>query len=66
MKKRSRPEEIIGKLRQAKVLVEKCRRHYNRARPQSSLGNIPPARFAARCAPSASATLQPSEHSAVG
>ena len=32
----------------------------------SALGNVAPARFAARCAPSASAPLQPTEHSAAG
>ena len=53
-------------LADAQEKADAWRWEYNHRRPHSSLGNIPPARFAARCAPSASATLQPSEHSAAG
>jgi len=41
--------------------IEAWRQDYNEQRPHSSLGNMPPARFAERCTPSACATLQPSE-----
>jgi len=55
-KKRYRPEEIIGKLRdellnreifytlkEAAILIEQWRRHYNRVKPHSALGYRPPA-----------------------
>jgi len=55
-KKRYRPEEIIGKLRdellnrevfhplkEASLLIEQWRRHYNGVRPHSALGYRPPA-----------------------
>lgn len=42
--------------------IEAWRRDYNEHRPHSSLGNVPPAEFAARGIPSASATLQPPEY----
>jgi len=48
-------------LEDAREKIETWRRDYNEQRPHSSLGNVPPARFAQRCIPSASATLQPSE-----
>ncbi len=35
--------EIFYTLKEAKVLIERWRRHYNRARPHSSLGYRPPA-----------------------
>lgn len=35
--------EIFYDLREAKVLIEGCRRHYNTFRPHSSLGYRPPA-----------------------
>jgi hypothetical protein len=54
--KRDKPEEIVLKLRQVKVLqgqgmaigearilIERWRRHYNTIRPHSSLGYRPPA-----------------------
>jgi putative transposase len=34
---------------EARVLIEKWRREYNSVRPHSSLGNLTPAEFAARC-----------------
>jgi transposase InsO family protein len=34
--------EVFNTLKEAKVLIEEWRRHYNRARPQSSLGYRPP------------------------
>jgi putative transposase len=48
-------------LEDAREKIEAWRRDYNEQRPHSSLGNMPPARFAERCIPSAVATLQPSE-----
>ena len=36
-------EEIIGKSREAEVLVEQLRHQCNRRRPHSSLANRPPA-----------------------
>jgi len=42
-RKRYKPEEIIAKLREAEVLIERWRRHYNTVRPHSSLGYKPPA-----------------------
>ena len=35
--------EVFGSLREAQVLIEQWRRHYNTARPHSSLGYRPPA-----------------------
>jgi len=35
--------EIFYTLKEAKVLVERWRQHYNRVRPHSSLGYLPPA-----------------------
>ena len=35
--------EISYTLKQARVLIERWRRHYNRDRPHSSLGYLPPA-----------------------
>ena len=46
----------------AREKIESWRREYNEHRPHSSLGNLPPAEFARRRIPSASATLQPSEY----
>jgi len=46
--------------------VDAWRWDYNHRRPHSSLGGDVPADFAERCAPSACATLQPSEPSAAG
>ena len=43
MKKRHIAEEIVVKLREAKVLVENWGKHYNRLRPHSSLGYRAPA-----------------------
>jgi putative transposase len=37
------PEQIIGKLREAKVLIEQWRQEYNQVRPHSVLRNKPPA-----------------------
>jgi len=41
--KRHTPEQIINKLRQAEVLVERWRRHHNTVRPHSALGYRPSA-----------------------
>ena len=38
--------EIFYNLKEAKVLVERWRQHYNQVRPHSSVGRIPPAEFA--------------------
>ena len=35
--------EVFNTLREAQVLIEDWRRHYNRIRPHSSLGYRPPA-----------------------
>ncbi len=40
-RKRHSAEEIINTLREAKVLIEGWRRHYNTIRPHSSLGYRP-------------------------
>ena len=42
MKKRHSAEQIVVKLLDVKVLVEKWRRHYNRLRPHSLLGQASP------------------------
>jgi putative transposase len=42
-KQRFTTEEIIHKLRKAKVVIEQWRQHYNRVRPQSALCHRPPA-----------------------
>ena len=46
-------------LEDAQEKVETWRLEYNRKRPHSSLENMPPAEFAARCMAPASATLRP-------
>jgi putative transposase len=50
-------------LEDAEEKIEAWRRDYNEQRPHSSLGDIPPAEFAASCIRSVSATLQPPEYS---
>ena len=47
--------EIFANRMEAKVLGQEYREKYNHRRPHSSLGNLPPAEFAARCL----APLQP-------
>ena len=42
-RKRYKPEEIFFTLREAQVLIEVWRRHYNTVRPHGSLGYRPPA-----------------------
>ena len=51
-------EEIIPKLREAKVLVERWRQEYNSIRPHSSLGYRPPAPEAIQPTPIAPKKLQ--------
>jgi transposase InsO family protein len=53
--------EIFYSLREAKVLIEQWRRHYNAVRPHSSLGYLPPAPEAIRthAGEPACAALQP-------
>jgi hypothetical protein len=41
-RKRQSTQQIVNKLRQAKVLIEQWRRHYNTIRPHLSLGYRPP------------------------
>lgn len=41
--------EVFSGLLEAKVLVEEYKNHYNRERPHSALGYLPPAEFAASC-----------------
>jgi len=43
VKKGYTPEQIINKLREAKVLIEQWRKEYNQIRPHSALGYCPPA-----------------------
>jgi transposase InsO family protein len=47
--------EIFMSLHEAKVLIERWRRHYNEVRPHSSLGYLPPAPVAMRLTPPGSA-----------
>ncbi len=57
--------EVFYTLKEAKVLVEKWRMHYNTARPHSSLGYLPPAPEAIVAAPGAEpdfAALSPALH----
>ena len=42
-RKRHTAEQIIRKLREAQVLIERWRREYNTIRPHSALGYRPPA-----------------------
>ena len=42
-RKRYSPEQIIGYLREAKVLIGNWRKEYNQFRPHSSLNYQPPA-----------------------
>jgi hypothetical protein len=42
-RKRLSAEQIVNKLRQAKVLIERWRQHYNTVRPHSAFGYRPPA-----------------------
>ena len=51
-------------LEDAQTKVDAWREDYNRERPHSSLGNVPPEVFAARRAPAASAPPRPSRHAA--
>jgi hypothetical protein len=43
VKKGFKPKQIIGRLREAKVLIEQRRREYNQVRLHSSPGYRPPA-----------------------
>ena len=36
-------EEIFYSLKEARIVIERCRREYNEVRPHSSLGYRPPA-----------------------
>ena len=54
--------EAFGSLKEAQVLVEDWRGHYNHRRLHSSLGYQTPAGFAAACATRDSAALRPSQH----
>ena len=50
--------ELFYTLREAKVLIERWRKHYNQVRPHSALGYQPPAPEARRMVVGASATLR--------
>jgi transposase InsO family protein len=52
--------EIFYSLKEAKVLIERWREHYNRIRPHSSLGYRPPAPEAIEPVGTCSAALRPS------
>ncbi len=55
--------ELFYTLREAKVLIERWRKHYNTVRPHSSLGNKPPAPEAILAAEACSAPLHmPQQH----
>lgn len=43
--------EIFYTLKEADVLIEQWRRHYNTLRPHSALGNLTPSAFAAQLEP---------------
>jgi putative transposase len=58
--------EQFDTLLEAKVLIERWRRHYNTVRPHSSLGYRAPTPEAIQPAPIASATPQRSEQAGVG
>jgi transposase InsO family protein len=58
--------EQFDTLLEAKVLIERWRRHYNAVRPHSSLGYRAPAPETIQPAPIASATPQRSEQAGVG
>jgi len=49
-------------LEDAERKIEAWRRDYNEQRPHSSLGNVPPAKFALRRIPPASAAPRPPEY----
>lgn len=51
--------ELFDTLREAQVLVERWRSHYNTVRPHSALGYVPPAPEAAQPWPPGFATLSP-------
>ena len=53
--------EVFNTLLEAKVLIERWRRHYNTARPHSSLDYRPPAPEARPAVQPASATLPQAE-----
>ena len=57
--------ELFGNLREAKVIVEQWRQEYNHRRPHSSLGSLPPAKFAENCIHAVSATPQPPEYNSL-
>jgi len=54
--------ELFSSVREAKVLAEQWRLDYNHHRPHSRLGYKTPARFAAECIASASATPSPRQY----
>ena len=58
--------EIIGILREAEVLIERWRRHYNAVRPHSSLGYRAPAPEAIQPAAFASAKPQQTQQAGAG
>jgi transposase InsO family protein len=58
--------EIFYTLREAQILIERWRRHYNQVRPHSSLGYRPPAPLATLRFPPASASLRREESGAIG
>lgn len=56
--------EEFGNLGEAKAIIGRWRSHYNHRRPHSSLGGLPPAEFASRCAASVRATPSLQQHTA--
>jgi transposase InsO family protein len=55
--------ELFLSLAEAKFIIRRWQEEYNGIRPHSSLGYLPPAVFAGRCAPSGFAPLRPPGHS---
>ena len=55
--------ELFLSLVEARYIIRLWKEECNRTRPYSSLGYVPPAVFAGRCALSGSATLRPPGHS---
>ena len=54
--------ELFYTLREAKVLIERWRRHYNTVRPHSSLGYRPPAPAAIAAEPCSATLRTPQQH----
>jgi transposase InsO family protein len=56
--------EIFESVAEARGVIERWRSHYNHHRPHSSLGGLPPSRFASQCAASDRAAPSLQQHAA--